>query len=246
VLALFLDLLVFLGTAFVAFTANWQTRELCWGFWIASLLSGWVVITSAIVRTILHVTGFLPLPPQDLVDGSPLGGFRRQPKGRAQDLTTQLPLPWRAPFLVFVALLLGIFTAFHFTMFHAIHGALMSVFVSIEPYSLFGPNGYINADFGTILAHLLSVYGWMIALTLLARRGAILAGNPGYNMTVIYRTVVRMHIFILLSGFLGILVVLYGREAYDRTLLLTLVMLFYFPWHRFGGRKAPAVENPEP
>jgi len=230
-LAALLDIGLFALTAYVAYAADWQINELCWGLWITSLLCGWLTITVAIARTLLHVTGVVTLPSEALVDDSPLGGFaRRKVSPKTQDLTRLLPQQWQGTILSLGAVLLGLFVTFHFSMFHAIHGALMSVFVRMEPAHLFGPNGYINADFSMILIYLLGAYWPMVVSTVISRHRLILKGNPGANLREIYRGVVKMHIFIILAALLGIVGGLYGKERYDQIVLGLLLFLFFFPW----------------
>lgn len=230
-LAVLIDLGLFAVTAWVAYAAQWQTNELCWGLWLTSLLCGWLTIVVAVARTILHVTGWWPLAAEALVDGTPLGGLnRRRVTSRAQDLTRLLPEPWRTPLLAGGAVLLGLFVAAHFSFFHVVHAALMSVFVRMEPASLFGPNGFVNADFGVVLGHLLNAYWPMVASTVICRSQLIFRGNPGTNLHGIYRGVVRMHLFIILAALLGFVGALYGREWYDRVVLGVLLFLFFFPW----------------
>ena len=73
-----LDLLAFLLTAIMAFTFEWQANELCWGLWISSLLTGWAVIISAVLRTILHLAGIPLLREEDLTEkGDPLSAYFR-------------------------------------------------------------------------------------------------------------------------------------------------------------------------
>ena len=60
------DLLAFLLTAIMAFTFEWQANQLCWGLWVSSLLTGWVVIALSVPLTLLHLTGVPILREEDL------------------------------------------------------------------------------------------------------------------------------------------------------------------------------------
>jgi hypothetical protein len=74
-----LDILAFLLTALFAFKFNWKANELCWGLWISSLLTGWVVIISSVLRALLHLAGIPLLREEDLDEkGDPIRIFRRQ------------------------------------------------------------------------------------------------------------------------------------------------------------------------
>jgi hypothetical protein len=75
-----------------------------------------------------------------------------------------------------------------------------------------------------------------------SRWRSILTGNPGRNMTAIYGRVVRMHIFILLSAFLGGMILYYGKKQYDQLILGVLLLLFYFPWSMLKFQ--PAFNKP--
>lgn len=248
-----LDITLFALIAWVAYATGWQTNELCWGLWITSLLCGWLTILVSVARTLLHVTAVVPLAPADLIGDSPLGGFhRRKLAAKVPELTALIPQELRSGVLVAGALGIGLFVTFHFSMFHFIHGALMSVFVRIEPASLFGPNSYINADLGTILPHLIGAYWPMIVCTVISRRAVILAGNPGENLHGIYRSVIKMHLFILLSAALGFIGASYGKEAYDQITLGILLFFFFFPWRRRSAEppfppataKSPSLRPP--
>ena len=225
-----INALIFIFTAYMAITYEWKANELCWGLWISSLLTGWVIILSSVLRTLLHLAGILLLREEDLnVQGDPLSAyFRAKALGEVKQPGAK-PMPSWSKYLM-VAVTFGIagFTFFHFTMFHTIHGLLMSVFVSMEPKTLFGPNGFINADSDEILSYLVRHYWPMILGTFVARRWNIFGGNPGANLKAIYQSVVRIHVFILLSGFLTVLIY-WGLDLYNRVMLLVLLFLFYFP-----------------
>jgi hypothetical protein len=205
--------------------------------WISSLTVGWVVIVVSILRTLLHVAGIAPLSSEDLGGGPLTGYFRRSATGKRKASAPDRAAPWPASLVSLGALGIGAFAWFHFTMFHVIHGLLMSVFIRMEPEHLFGPNGFINADFIEIVLFLMANYWAMVLGTLIARRGQILAGNPGENIKAIYSSVVRIHIFILLSAFLTFLVY-FGLELYNQILLLILLGLFFY--NRKSPRPGPA------
>jgi hypothetical protein len=214
----------------MAFTFEWQPNELCWGLWVSSLLTGWAVILSAVLRTMFHLAGIPLLREEDLEEkGDPLSAYFRSKSFSsktkdAKNLLNKLPTLWVAVGVVAV----GAFTWFHFTFFHTVHALLMSFFLQMEPKNLFGPNGFINAKQIDIFDYLVRHYWAMIVGTFIARRQIIFSGNPGLNMKAIYQGVVRIHVFILLSAFLFFLIY-FGIEVYQRVLLLILLFLFFFP-----------------
>ncbi|MBM4352094.1 MAG: hypothetical protein FJ106_19655 [Deltaproteobacteria bacterium] len=232
----------FLLTAIFAFHFDWKANELCWGLWASSLLTGWVVILSSVLRTLLHLAGISVISEVDLNEkGDPLSAFFRA-KTFSQNLKDKKNPFASLPVILMVvgSIGIGVFTWFHFTFFHTVHAMLMSFFLQMEPLSLFGPNGFINADKGVVLAYLVENYWPMILGTFIVRRGIILGGNPGLNLKAIYGGVMRIHFFILLSAFLFFLIY-FGIEFYQRFLLLVLLFLFYFPIRIF--RRQPASSS---
>ena len=235
--SLIFDILAFILTAFFAFKFEWQANELCWGLWVSSLLTGWVVIVSSVLRTLLHLAG-IPLLREEDLNGKedPLSAYFRARAFSSKTTDAKNPMTsWPAIWIAVGSIAIGAFTWFHFTFFHAVHALLMSFFLQMEPKNLFGPNGFINADQYDIFNYLITNYWAMILGTFIARRGILFGGNPGINLKAIYQGVVRIHVFILLSAFLFFLIY-FGIEVYQRVLLLILLFLFFFPIRIFRRR----------
>lgn len=237
-----LDILAFCLTASMAFLFEWQANELCWGLWASSLLTGWVVIVSSVLRTLLHLTGIPLFREEDMNEkGDPLSAYFRSKTFSPNTKDTKNPrASWPSILIAVGSVVIGAFTWFHFTFFHTVHALLMSFFLQMEPKNLFGPNGFINANQYYIFSYLVENYWPMILGTFITRRGIIFGGNPGINMKAIYQGVVRIHIFILLSAFLFFLIY-FGMEVYQRVLLLILLFLFFFPIRIF--RRQPASSS---
>jgi len=237
-----LDILAFCLTASMAFLFEWQANELCWGLWISSLLTGWVVIVSSVLRTLLRLAGVPLLREEDMNEkGDPLSAYFRSKTFSAKTKDAKNPTAsWPAILIAVGSIVIGAFTWFLFTFFHTVHALLMSFFLQMEPKNLFGPNGFINANQYDIFNYLVTNYWAMILGTFIARRGIILSGNPGVNLKTIYQGVVRIHVFILLSAFLFFLIY-FGIEVYQRVLLLILLFLFFFPIRIF--RRQPAFSS---
>jgi hypothetical protein len=238
----FFDVLAFLLTAIFAFKFDWQANELCWGLWISSLLTGWVVILSSVFRTLLHLAGIPLLREEDLNEkGDPLSAFFRSRTFGSKAKDEKDPTAsWPSILIAIGSLAIGAFTWFHFTFFHTVHALLMSFFLQMEPKTLFGPNGFINADKMVVFNYLITHYWPMILGTFVARRAIIFGGNPGVNLKAIYQGVMRIHFFILLSAFLFFLIY-FGIEVYERVLLLILLFLFFFPIRIF--RRQPSSSS---
>ena len=234
-----LDILAFCLTASMAFLFEWQANEMCWGLWISSLLTGWVVIISSVLRTLLHLAGIPLLREEDLDEkGDPLSAYFRSKTFSPNTKDTKNPrASWPSILIAVGSVVIGAFTWFHFTFFHTVHALLMSFFLQMEPKNLFGPNGFINANQYDIFNYLVTNYWPMILGTFIARRGIIFGGNPGINMKAIYQGVVRIHVFILLSAFLFFLIY-FGIGVYQRVLLLILLFLFFFPIRIFRRQRA--------
>ncbi len=98
---------------------------------------------------------------------------------------------------------------------------------------MLGPNGYINADTSDLLWHLITTYLAIIVATMVTRWRSILQGNPVQRMQSIYSVIIRLHVFVLLSGFLSF-VILFGEGVYQQVMVLTLLFLCYFPFGRLG------------
>ncbi len=228
------EIFAFFFTALFAFHFDWKPNQLCWGLWVSSLLTGWTVILSSVLRILLHLIGIPVLREEDLGEkGDPLSAFfRSKAFGKTQPETKKSFTTLPAILMVMGSIGIGAFTWFHFTFFHTIHALLMSVFLQMEPLTLFGPNGFINADKGVVLAYLIKDYWPMILGTFVVRRGILLSGNPGLNLKAIYGGVMRIHFFILLSAFLFFLID-FGVELYQKVLLLLLLLFFYVPFKTF-------------
>jgi hypothetical protein len=233
------DLLAFLLTAIMAFTFEWQANQLCWGLWMSSLLTGWAVIISSVLRTTLHLAGIPLLREEDLNEkGDPLSAYFRSKSFGSKTKEARNPInPLPTILVALGTFAIGAFTWFLFTFFHTVHALLMSFFLQMEPKNLFGPDGFINANQYDIFNYLVTNYWAMILGTFIARRGIIFGGNPGLNLKTIYQGVVRIHVFILLSAFLFFLIH-FGIDVYQRVLLLVLLFLFFFPIRIFRHQPA--------
>ena len=219
------EAVAFAVSATAALIWDWQASDVAWGLWISSLVTGWVILASAALRLGLNAAGIVRLRPENDPGTNPkvtqvLRAFQGGPHAGS--------LGWLVPvgLVAFAA-----FTWFHFTIFHAILGTLMSVFLAAEPAELLGPNGYINADFTDVLLHLIRAYLAIITATIVTRWRSIAQGNPVQRMQSIYSAVIRLHVFVLLSGFLSF-VILFGQGVYQQVMVLTLLFLCYFPFNR--------------
>jgi hypothetical protein len=215
----------FAVSAAAALLWDWQASDIAWGLWISSLVTGWVILGASILRAWLNAAGIYRLH----ADDDPAGSPRVQ---QVQQLILGGSGDGRAGLLVALGVTaFGAFTWFHFTIFHAILGAIMSVFLAAEPLDLLGPNGFINADSSQLLAFLIATYLAIILATLVTRWRCIVQGNPVQRMQSIYTAIIRLHVFVLLSGLLSFVAV-FGESVYQQVMVLTLLFLCYFPFGR--------------
>jgi hypothetical protein len=221
------EAVAFAVSATAALIWDWQASDVAWGLWISSLVTGWVILAAAVVRVWLNSAGIIRLRAED------------DPAANAkvsqflQSLQGGTGAGWAGWLLPLGMAAFGAFTWFHFTMFHTILGALMSVFLPAEPADLLGPNGYINADTSAVLWHLITTYLALIVATLVTRWRSIVQGNPVQRMQSIYSAIIRLHVFVLLSGFLSFVIV-FGQGVYQQVMVLTLLFLCYFPFNKLG------------
>lgn len=221
------EAVAFALSAAAALIWGWQASDLAWGLWISSLVTGWVILASAVLRLWLNSAGILRLRPQE----DPAANARVQ--RLLQSVQAGPSARWAGLLIPLGMAAFSVFTWFHFTIFHAILGAVMSVFLPAEPVELLGPNGYVNADASEVLGHLVTTYLAIILATMITRWRSILQGNPVQRMQSIYPAVIRLHVFVLLSGFLSF-VILFGQGVYQQVMVLTLLFLCYFPFGKLG------------
>ncbi len=128
------DILAFLLTATMALTFEWQANELCWGLWVSSLLTGWAVIVSSVLRTLLHLAGIPLLREEDLNEKEdPLSAYFRSKTFGSKTKDTRNPMDSLPAILLAVgSIAIGAFTWFHFTFFHTVHALLMSFFLQMD------------------------------------------------------------------------------------------------------------------
>jgi hypothetical protein len=219
------EAVAFAVSAAAALIWDWQASDVAWGLWISSLVTGWVILAAAVLRVWLNSAGIIHLRAEDdPAANAKMSQFLQSVRGGTGAGWAGLLLPLGMGAF-------GVFTWFHFTMFHAILGALMSVFLPAEPADLLGPNGYINADTSAVLWHLITTYLAIILATLVTRWRSIVQGNPVQRMQSIYSAIIRLQVFVLLSGFLSFMMV-FGQGVYQQVMVLTLLFLCFFPFNK--------------
>ncbi len=200
-----------LGLASVpAMAQDWSLAEFCWSAWLAGLIYTWACILSAALHIII--------------------------KGRAEKSAYEKHLPFLEKLsptafglgiaaISAVALLL----AFRLSIFvFGFYGLFLSVFAEMEPLAHFGKNGFINSDFFTPLAYLISRFWTMAAGVLISNWQDFFLQQPWKRILVpVQREILRLHLMILALPFFSLLAWAIFRHSYQPVTILLLMSFFY-------------------
>jgi hypothetical protein len=220
------DLAGLVMAAGFAVHGQWNLPEFAWGTWLAGLVFSWACVMTAGVQVIV---------------GAP---------GRRVEYVERLPRLGSLPRFVFLlglgvaVVLLCVVVLVLYTWIFALYGALLSFFAEMEPYALFGRNGFINSDFVTPVIHLLLSYWPMTAGVLLANGGDLVRGDPWRRIAFPTRTgVLRVHILVVATPFAALLAWALFGDRYHTLAIVLLMALFYLAPradHQDRPRRAPA------
>ncbi|MBN1669183.1 MAG: hypothetical protein JW862_18960 [Anaerolineales bacterium] len=205
-------LLAFALAAAFAILQDWSLPEFCWSTWLAGLVFGWVVVLAALARLILAARA-------------------EQPR-----LAQQLPLLEQLPPTVFLlgaaALAAGAaWLALRLYSFvFGFYGLFLSVFASMPPETLFGPDGFINSDFYTPVAFLL-VRFWPVVLGLLVANWELFLRPQSWQQAwrPLERRVLRLHLLVLAQPFFSLLAWFLLGERYQTLAIVLLLAWLYLP-----------------
>lgn len=194
----------------IAFTLSRDVSlaEFCWTFWLVGLYSSYISAGRFAVRTVLH---------------------RDALRERIPPLSTLAP---RTLLWVSLALALtgGLALGYAFTYAFGFYGIMLSVWVRLQPESLFGPNGFINSDFWTPVLHLTRLYWPLVAGQIISESSALFSRpEPGSGSFAPERQIVVLHVIVLALPFVAMLsyAALGTRyEAMSVVLLLIIKALF--------------------
>lgn len=192
-LEILLDFGVFFATIILAAKQNWQTTDIVWSLWVSSFLLGYLYI-------LLAMAGFV-----NQAD-TPIRGL------------------WGDIFILLNGLFLLAFFSFHFGFFHLIHAIFLDDF-----FPFFEPGGpkmdLAVAAVIVFMGELLKRYWPFLVFSALSRwKSYVHAYNTNDHKKMMYMpygNVVRMHLMILLFGFLSAATDLQGYALY-------IVLIFYF------------------
>ncbi len=212
-----IDALLFVVSAASAIAFAWSPKELVWGLWLSSLVVGFTTIVIGVVAAAARRPGELLRPPGRGTTAPP-----------AVD-PTDLPAVAR---MLLGAGILAFFT-FHFGMFHFVHGCFLESFFPLDE------SGATDLGFFALAAHFgdIVAIGWPLALTtLIGSIDELKRALTRFDVTSPYRSVVRMHFFIIGYGFLQVL----GLSSSGVTVVV--LAIYWFPFELLRERKRPAGE----
>ena len=212
------ELIAFIATLFCAFYLKWLSADIVWGLWITSLLIGYT--------RILYLAGAI---------------------GRAVSAVSLLAGLGAAVF--FIA-----FFTFHFGLFHYIHSVFLHHFFTLPglPPSVLSKTGKaIDPDFTLVIVTCIKNYwpliigGYLVALKKSLFSNSLEqtqdskqsdSSKPisprnlmsSESLRDVYSTVVRMHILIILMGFLTVF-------ELEQLALVLVLLFFFFPFGEIIG-----------
>jgi hypothetical protein len=206
-------------TTIFAITQEWSLPEFCWSTWLAGLVYTWACIVTASLQIILT--------------------------SRSDKATFDKRLPFLQRFspdvfiigVTVISVSVGLLAFRIYTFLFAFYGLFLSVFAEMEPFSLFGRNGFINSDFYTPLMYLVERFWPMAVGVLIANWKDFFQKNPWKRVLLpLQKEIIRMHIMILALPFFSLLAWALFREAYQAiTIVLLLGLLYLLPKKARGG-----------
>ena len=199
-----------LSAAFAA-VEGWSLHELCWGLWLAGLVSSWALLVAGATRIALAPRAALP---SRLLD---------QPWFAALP-----PWVWRglAPSL---AIVVGVaFYHFYASLF-GFYGIFLSVFAEMEPHAYFGRNGFINSDFSTPVVYLLERLWPVAAGAVITDLPLALTGNPWRAVRLPFSVqLLPIHLLVIGLPFMTLLLWWAVGADYQTPAVILVLALFHF------------------
>ena len=226
------DLLAFAAGLAIAWHLQWQTRDLVWSLWLASLVVGYGIIVWTIIGPVwLRV---------------------REAAGNGASLRAQAGIT--ALYLVGGLFLLAFFTM-HFGGFHAVHSVFLSLFFPVDPETRGNLPGL------EMYATVVRDYWPFVLVAFVAERAAFRplremappapaansvkaadvnrrlaeGGGKSPDMTAAYKNVIRLHLLIFFFAFASFM------KLENFAVYAVVYAVYFFPWRIFRRRKAAAV-----
>ncbi len=203
-----LDFVLFVASAISAVAFDWSAKDLVWGLWLSCLVVGYSTIVIGIAAAAIS-------RPRELLE---------PPGPAASDAPTVAPRDVRGfPPLARAGLALGILAFFtvHFGLFHVVHGLFLGAFFPLtdaKQWDFGFASLWRNA--GAILAT-----GWPLAATsVLGSLDRFRAALRRFDFTTPYRSVVRMHFFIIGYG------ALHALRVGNAAVYVIVLAIYWFPF----------------
>jgi hypothetical protein len=206
-------------TTVFAITKEWSLPEFCWSTWLAGLVYTWACIVTASLQIILT--------------------------SRSEKATLEKRLPFLQRFspnvfiigVTVISISVGLLAFRIYTFLFGFYGLFLSVFAEMEPFLLFGRNGFINSDFYTPLMYLVERFWPMAVGVLISNWEDFFQKDPWKRVLLpLQKEIVRMHIMILALPFFSLLAWALFREAYQPiTIVLLLGLLYLLPKKAHGN-----------
>jgi len=205
-------LIGFALTSFFAVTQEWSVQKFCWSVWLAGLFYSWTCVITAAIQILLTSR-----TQKEYYDANVPFIKRISP-----EVFTIGIIP--------VTLLVGFIALYLYCYLFSFYGLFLSVFAEMEPFSLFGRNGFINSDFFTPVTYL-AVNLWpMILATLIANADDFLQKKPWERILFPFKSnaILRIHIMTIALPFFMMIAWVLFRTAYQSVTIILLLGIFYF------------------
>jgi len=199
-----------------AVAQRWSLQEFCWSIWVAGLIYSWVCVFTAVIKIVLTAQS-----------------SKKEYEKRLPALKSVNPNIFSVG-ISLIAVPAG-FIAFRlYSYLFGFYGLFLSVFAEMEPFSLFGRNGFINSDFYTPVIYLLILFWPMVLGVLIAHIEDFFRKNTWRQAFLPFHSeIIRIHIFTVVLPFVTLIAWFLFGEAYQQPTIVLLLGLFYlFPARR--------------
>ena len=205
------SLIAFGLTSYLAVTQQWSVQEFCWSVWLAGLFYSWTCVITAAIQILLTA---------------------RTEKGNYEKTIPFLRSLSPNVFfmgIILAVVLIGWIALYLYSYLFSFYGLFLYVFAEMEPYSLFGRNGFINSDFFTPVTYLAGNFWPMIIGTLIANTDEFMKKTPWKRILLPFQSneILRIHIMTVAMPFLMLIAWALFKPAYQQLTIVLLIGIFY-------------------
>jgi len=209
-----------------AVTQEWSLPEFCWSTWLAGLVYAWSCIATASIQIILTARSDKAAYEQHLA-------FLRRCSGGLFLLGATV-----------ISVAVGLLAFRLYSVLFGFYGLFLSVFAEMEPFALFGRNGFINSDFFTPVMVLVDRFWPMTLGVVIANWEDFVRKNPWKRVLLPFqKEILRMHVMILALPFISLIAWALFGEAYQSITIILLMGLLYLLPKKARGDDAEIKEN---